>query len=113
MLPPSEEAAAASEEPSCRVALERMAALVEGAREQRSGLADGYALLQELQDEDAPVNTVVFNALLCMAVALAEHGDAGTFDGEGWQPRWRHRWKRCGHAADTKKTAGITAVLVL
>ena len=82
MLPPSEEAAAASEEPSCSVALERMAALVEGAREQRSGLADGYALLQELQDEGAPVNTAVFNAFLRMAVALAEHGDAGTVDGE-------------------------------
>jgi hypothetical protein len=71
------------DEPSCSEALRRMAELVQGAREgAQGGLQDGYALLQELEFEGLPVNTVFFNDFLRVAVELAKGGQASTVDGE-------------------------------
>ena len=78
----SQDEASEEAEPSCTESRERMAALVQGAREQRNGLDDGYALLQDLEDEGLPIGTAVFNEFLRMAVELAKGGNAETVDGE-------------------------------
>ena len=77
-----EEVDDSDKEESCSEALQRMAALVEGAREQRVGLADVYALLNDLEHEGVAVNTQVFNTALRVVVELASRGEAATVDGE-------------------------------
>ena len=78
------------EEPPCTEALQRMSGLVEGAREGRSGLVDGYALLQDLDDEGLPINTALFNEFLRMALELAKGGHVSTVDGERIVERLEH-----------------------
>ena len=86
----SQEKASEEQEPSCSEALQRMSELVEGAREGRSGLDDGYALLLDLEEQGLPVNTAVFNQFLRIAVELAKGGHASTVDGERIVERLEH-----------------------
>jgi hypothetical protein len=86
----SQDKASEEQEPSCSEALQRMSELVEGAREGRSGLDDGYALLLDLEEQGLPVNTAVFNQFLRIAVELAKGGHASTVDGERIVERLEH-----------------------